>query len=348
MDAKRSPFCTPCNRFLRSFFIEMGRIMFIVRAAQPIRAGTEASATMQHQAGFFQKRRSEVAEYARVAVLVVLWFVMGAGPSLLRAQSIDRPFPETLEAACAGGGHRIHAYMLHMAMHQVPLRPSQRAALHPDTRAALRLVEAHYRPYRDPQTASTWTGRFPYAILQGTLPVRVAPDTSFARWEAADYALSLDWDTPLVVRQHVLEAFRPRLSMKPIPVYLTSALRDPLDAFLLPMGVMDSNVMEQRIACLSRVVGLTDWGRTSNDLQSPPTVGVLLNERRTRAIVSFDWGTRGGVWVLYRREAPRGPWREVRPIGAWRYGVHAPTLRPSLRPLRHAAHRNALHEARER
>ena len=251
-----------------------------------------------------------------VSALAVLLGVLR--PARAQVSPIASPLPRSLNAACAGHGVRIGAFMIDYAARHSP-NIAERARLHPDERAALRLLETHYRPYRDPHRASTWSGRFSFAIVPRRVPVRVAPDSAFSRWERAGYALALNWTDPPIVRQHTLQPFQPRLAEGPTLIYPDDALHAALDAFLLPLGATPTPEIERRIGCIRRVAGLTDWARTSNDLHSPPAPTVLLNASRTRAIVGFGWGRRGGVWILYQRAPLDGTWTKVRPIGAWQF-----------------------------
>jgi len=236
-----------------------------------------------------------------------------------------QPLPDSvrtpdLPAACLGDGSAVSLYVLQWSAETRPIGVEGRAGLSLVARSAYRLVERHVRPYTDPQIRSTWADRYRYAVLQPSLPVNVVADSSFDRWERTDYPLDAGWDDPVVLRRTVVAPFRPRLDTGETTLLYHSpgrhrALRD----FLLPLGVRDADVMDRRIDCVHRVVGLIDKGRTSRTLHSPPDLSVTMNESRTHAIVSYGWGRRGGVWVLYQRPSVTAPWTEVRPVGAWRY-----------------------------
>lgn len=232
----------------------------------------------------------------------------------------DSSVTPTLSEACRGEASRLPLFLLRWSAASQPHRSARRAAFGPIERAAYRLVEGHYTPYRDPNARSTWRGRFRYTVLQQTLAIDVVADSTVRRWERGEYALALDWNTPPVLRRVVLDDFRPRLASEDVTtLYAFPERRRALVEFLLPLGATASGVIQRRVDCLKRAFGLTDWARTDRDVQSPPHLRLTMNEARTRAIAAYGWGTRGGVWVLYTRSAPRGPWHEKRPIGAWSF-----------------------------
>ena len=232
----------------------------------------------------------------------------------------DSVLTPSLASACRGDGARLSLYVLTWAAESQPLRAAQRAGLSPVARSAYALAEAHHRPYVDPQVSSTWAQRYRMALLQPTLHVVVVPDSSFGRWERGGYALDLDWDDPTVVQREIEVPYRPRLPADSLTVlHSLPDRRRSLLSYLLPLGARSHDVIRRRLNCMGRVIGLTDEARTSADLHSPPRLSLTMNSRRTRAIAAYGWGTRGGVWVLYRRDTPGQPWTEIRPIGSWTY-----------------------------
>lgn len=257
----------------------------------------------------------------RLLVCLLCAGLVAGGLDAARAQPLpDAAADPTLEAACRGAGARVSLWLLRWAARSQPLPPSRRAALDPLTRAAYRLVEAHYVPYRDPHMRSTWDGRYAYAVVQPSLQVDVAADSSFRRWERHRYALDLNWNAPPLLRSQTVEPFRPRLGGDTLTtLYATPDRTRALVDFFLPLGAVPTAALQRRIDCVKPHLGLTDWVRTDRDAHSPPAVRLLVNASRTRAIAAYGWGVNGGVWVLYRRSAPRGAWHEVRPLGGWSY-----------------------------
>jgi len=261
------------------------------------------------------------ARIGRLLLPFALALLIAAAASGVAAQPLpDSARAPDLSAACRGDGSAFSLYLLNESLERRPVGVARRAGLSPVAQSAYRLVEDHLQPYADPQVRSTWADRYRYALLQPSLSVTIVPDTSFDRWARTGYALDAGWDDPPVVRRAVIAPFRPRLDTDTHTLLFASpprhrALRD----FLLPLGVRDADVMNRRVECVHRAIGLVDRGRTSEDLHSPPDLSLTMNERRTRAIAAYGWGQRGGVWVLYRRSSTAAPWSEIRPIGAWQY-----------------------------
>lgn len=255
----------------------------------------------------------------RTVLLVFAGLLLSVGP--LSAQALpDSVLTPSLPRACRGDGSRLSLYLLNWAAESQPLRGGDRFGLPPVARSAYALAEAHHRPYVDPQVSSTWAQTYAASLLQPTLRVVVVPDSSFDRWERGGYALDLDWNDPPVVQREVRVPYRPNLQVDSLTVlYAFPDRRRALLSYLLPLGARSHDVIRRRLDCIARALGLTDEARTSDDLHSPPRLSLTMSTKRTHAIAAYGWGTRGGVWVLYRRDRPGQAWTEVRPIGSWTY-----------------------------
>lgn len=157
------------------------------------------------------------------------------------------------------------------------------------------------------------------AVIQPYLVVDVAPDTTFARWERQNYAFALNWHRPPVLRTDTVNAFRPVLPRAPERLlYAHEPYRGDIIQYFLPRGVaITDRELSRRIACLSDVMGLIDWVRTSRRMHSPPHLTVTMNQSLDRAIVAYGWGMSGGIWVAYRRAGDI--WHRVRALGRWQY-----------------------------
>lgn len=244
--------------------------------------------------------------------------LFGVGTAVAQPLANATRIPSLVDACREGSSQRAF-WLLNAASLSQPYPPAARASFDPIRQAAYRLFEEQYVPYRDPQMASTWKEK-PYAILQPSLGVDVVADSLFRMWDAAGYPLDASWNAPPVLYRVDIDDFRPRLSTDEFVVlYARPEIRADLLDLLLPSGLQRASETRRRVACVEPVVGLTDWVRTSNDAHSPPEMNLTLNVSRTRAIAGYGWGSKGGVWVLYRRPSPDSAWTEVRPIGAWTY-----------------------------
>ena len=244
----------------------------------------------------------------------------GPGVSGAAAQALPDSVAEfSVREACR---HPSSLRPLLLLQWQTAVRPvdaATRAGFSGVEREAYRIVEQHLVPYHDPQMSSTWS-RKPYAVVQPSLRVDVAPDTSFARWEELGYALELNWDDPPLVSTREVSPFRPRLDAGKVQLlYLDEPYATQLIRYFLPLRRFLSNeALRERIDCVDDAFGLIDWVERSARAHSPPHVSLLFNQSLDRAIAGYGWGDRGGVFVVYRRTG--ADWREIRSIGSWRYG----------------------------
>jgi hypothetical protein len=225
----------------------------------------------------------------------------------------------TIEDACGGDNERLPLYFLQWQTDAPPLAPIQRAGLPDVHRAAYALAEQHLKPYEDPRHSSTWTGTKPMAVIQPTLIVDIAPDTTFERWETENYGFELNWDDPPIMRTDTIHPFRPVLRNAPEDLlYATRPYRENvIEFFLPPESGMTQEERTRRIDCLDDSLGLMDWVRTSIRMHSPPHLSLTFNERLDRAIAGFGWGLNGGLWVAYRRVGSE--WRIIQHLGRWQY-----------------------------
>jgi len=244
--------------------------------------------------------------------------LLASSPTVAQPIAAPDRLPSLVEA-CREGSSQRSLWLLNAASLSHSHTPVERTTFNTTRRAAYRLFERHYVPYRDPQMASSWTKK-PYALVQPSLQIDVVRDSVFQRWENAGYPLDASWNAPPVVRQVTVDDFRPRIAASEMTVlYARPEVRSDVLGLLLPSGLQRASETRRRVACLEPVLGLTDWVRTSNDAHSPPEMTITMNVSRTRAIAGYGWGSKGGVWVLYRRPSPNADWTEVRPIGAWTF-----------------------------
>jgi hypothetical protein len=268
----------------------------------------------------FDRSMRGARSWRAAAVLVVVMLMEGLmGPRVVAQALPDSVVQVSVRDACRHPAALRPLLLLQWQTSVRPVEVATRAGFTRVEREAYRIVEQHLVPYRDPQMSSTWVGK-PYAVVQPSLRVDVAPDTSFARWERLGYALELNWDDPPLVSTQEVSPFRPRLASTGVQLlYAGEPYATQLIRYFLPLRRFLSNdALRERIDCVDDAMGLIDWVERSDRAHSPPHVSLLFNQRLDRAIVGYGWGDRGGVFVAYRRVGI--DWREIRPIGSWRYG----------------------------